>query len=87
MKVVIVWFRRDLRLEDNTALSKAISYSKQKQAGLLPIFQVDPHFVDMKYDMSQNIFLRHYLFLQMKRDKRDSICTSFILKRYICFAG
>ncbi|MBL3647316.1 cryptochrome/photolyase family protein [Bacillus sp. RHFS10] len=58
MKVVIVWFRRDLRLEDNTALSKAISYSKQKQAGLLPIFQIDPHFVDMKYDMSHEYFFK-----------------------------
>ncbi|MHB9996025.1 MULTISPECIES: deoxyribodipyrimidine photo-lyase [Bacillus] len=36
----IVWFRRDLRLEDNTALSQAISYIKQKQDYLLPVFQI-----------------------------------------------
>ncbi|MDO8224847.1 cryptochrome/photolyase family protein [Bacillus cabrialesii] len=58
MKVVIIWFRRDLRLEDNAALSQAISYSKQKQAYLLPIFQIDPHFVDMKYDTSHEYFFK-----------------------------
>ncbi|MDU0153359.1 cryptochrome/photolyase family protein [Bacillus cabrialesii] len=58
MKVVIIWFRRDLRLEDNTALSQAISYSKQKQAYLLPIFQIDPYFVDMKYDTSYEYFFK-----------------------------
>ena len=37
MKVTLVWFRRDLRLEDNTALNAALS---QKE-NVLPIFIFD----------------------------------------------
>ena len=47
MKISIFWFRRDLRLEDNTALNLAISKNLQ----VLPIFIFDtsvcfPHFFE-----------------------------------------
>jgi len=37
MKISIFWFRRDLRLEDNTALNTALS----KKLRVLPIFIFD----------------------------------------------
>jgi deoxyribodipyrimidine photo-lyase len=41
-KISVFWFRRDLRLEDNTALAKAVS------SGLpvLPLFIFDPQIID-----------------------------------------
>lgn len=48
-KVVIFWFRRDLRLNDNTGLAKALSSGYP----VLPIFIFDPHILDKlmdKYD-------------------------------------
>lgn len=40
--VNIFWFRRDLRLDDNTALYHAL----QDKASVLPIFIFDPHILD-----------------------------------------
>lgn len=40
-KKVIVWFRRDLRLHDNTALNKAISYAQSQQLEIIPLFIFD----------------------------------------------
>ena len=37
MKIAIFWFRRDLRLEDNTALQAALNSGNQ----VLPIFIFD----------------------------------------------
>lgn len=42
MKMNIFWFRRDLRLEDNTALYAAITQKKN----ILPIFIFDEHILD-----------------------------------------
>ncbi|MDX6766299.1 MAG: deoxyribodipyrimidine photo-lyase [Candidatus Methylacidiphilales bacterium] len=38
MKTALVWFRRDLRLEDNTALHRALSEAEQ----IVPVFVFDP---------------------------------------------
>jgi deoxyribodipyrimidine photo-lyase len=38
----VFWFRRDLRLDDNTALNKALSSGKK----VLPIFIFDDHIID-----------------------------------------
>ena len=40
MKISIFWFRRDLRLEDNTALNQALS----KKLQVLPVFIFDEKF-------------------------------------------
>ena len=42
MKVTVFWFRRDLRLEDNTALNKALS----GDTNVLPIFIFDENIID-----------------------------------------
>ena len=42
MKVSIFWFRRDLRLEDNTALYASVANKKD----VLPIFIFDEHILD-----------------------------------------
>ena len=56
-KTVIVWFRRDFRLNDNTALEKAISYCEENDATWVGLFQLDPHF-------TKNINLHHDYFFQ-----------------------
>lgn len=56
-KTVIVWFRRDFRLNDHTALEKAISYCEENDAEWLGLFQLDPHF-------TENIDLHHDYFFQ-----------------------
>ncbi|MYL64783.1 deoxyribodipyrimidine photo-lyase [Bacillus hwajinpoensis] len=56
-KTVIVWFRRDFRLNDHTALEKAISYCEENDAEWMGIFQLDPHF-------TENIDLHHDYFFQ-----------------------
>ena len=39
---VVHWFRRDLRLEDNTALAAAVDAARKKGASLLTLFAFDP---------------------------------------------
>jgi deoxyribodipyrimidine photo-lyase len=41
--VVLFWFRRDLRLHDNTALNKAVEYCKKTNSKLFPLFIFDPN--------------------------------------------
>ncbi|WP_270180650.1 cryptochrome/photolyase family protein [Alkalihalobacillus sp. CinArs1] len=51
--IVIVWFRRDFRLEDNTALHRAIEYCEEHDARWVGVFQLDPHFtqaIDSHHD-------------------------------------
>ena len=40
--VVIVWFRRDLRVADNGALSAAVEQAKAIDGSVLPLFVLDP---------------------------------------------
>jgi deoxyribodipyrimidine photo-lyase len=42
MKINIFWFRRDLRLEDNTALNKALC----SELPVLPVFIFDTNITD-----------------------------------------
>ena len=39
--ITVFWFRRDLRLSDNTALNKAIRHSKETNSSLMPLFVFD----------------------------------------------
>ncbi|MBN2866263.1 MAG: deoxyribodipyrimidine photo-lyase [Thiotrichales bacterium] len=38
----ILWFKRDLRVQDNVALVGALQSSKQNSAGLLPLYIIEP---------------------------------------------
>ena len=52
-EIVIVWFRRDFRLNDQTALEKAIAYCEDNDATWVGLFQLDPHFtntIDFHHD-------------------------------------
>jgi deoxyribodipyrimidine photo-lyase len=40
-KVVIFWFRRDLRLEDNRGFSRALQYAEELSASVAPVFIFD----------------------------------------------
>jgi len=38
----IIWFKRDLRVQDNAALMRALQSVKQNSAGLLPLYIIEP---------------------------------------------
>lgn len=40
--IQIVWFKRDLRIQDHAALSSALVSVRQKSAGLLPLYIIEP---------------------------------------------
>ncbi len=41
-RVVVIWFRRDLRIDDNAALNAAISRARESSAEVLALFVLDP---------------------------------------------
>ena len=64
-KVVIFWFRRDLRLHDNTALFHALSNSET----VLPIFIFDTHILnDLKNKKDKRVdFIHQNIILALGR--------------------
>ena len=50
-KKIIVWFRRDLRIQDHTALNKAVAYALQNGLEVIPLFIFDP---DIIADLASN---------------------------------
>ncbi|MGG6431554.1 cryptochrome/photolyase family protein [Anoxybacillus sp. D401a] len=44
MHTAVVWFRRDFRLHDHTALVHALQWAKEREGKLLFLFHVDPYF-------------------------------------------
>ncbi|MGQ9411588.1 deoxyribodipyrimidine photo-lyase [Streptococcus pluranimalium] len=55
--VSVIWFRRDLRLEDDIALAKAIRYSEQ----LLAVFHLNPDQLTNQTTPNQSAFLQDFL--------------------------
>ena len=49
-KIVLVWLRRDLRLEDNQALAEAIRQAEITEAKVLPLFIFDTNILDSLKD-------------------------------------
>ncbi|WP_268915857.1 deoxyribodipyrimidine photo-lyase [Anoxybacillus kestanbolensis] len=43
MHTAVVWFRRDFRLHDHTALVHALHWAKERQGKLLFFFHFDSH--------------------------------------------
>lgn len=62
--IVIVWFRRDFRLEDHTALHRAIEYCEENDARWVGLFQLDPRF-------TQTIDSHHDYFFQTAKQFQD----------------
>ena len=58
-KVVLLWFKRDLRLRDHLPLHRALECASQKRATLLPIFVFEPELYQQP-DMAK----RHWLFIK-----------------------
>ena len=44
MRKVVVWFRQDLRVHDNEALSEALSVADQ----IIPVYVFDPRFFSVE---------------------------------------
>lgn len=42
---VLLWFRRDLRIQDNQALRHALAQAEQQDTWLLPVFVLDPRLI------------------------------------------
>ena len=49
-KIVLVWLRRDLRLEDNQAIAEAIRQAEITEAKVLPLFIFDTNILDSLKD-------------------------------------
>jgi len=49
-KIVLVWLRRDLRLEDNQAIAEAIRQAEITKAKVLPLFIFDTNIIDSLKD-------------------------------------
>ncbi|MGO3751609.1 MAG: cryptochrome/photolyase family protein [Peptoniphilaceae bacterium] len=64
----IYWLKNDLRLEDNTALIKAISHSFEEKENLIIIFQIDVNLIKDKGYSYDYFFLALYKFRSSLRD-------------------
>ncbi|WP_458110302.1 cryptochrome/photolyase family protein [Bacillus zhangzhouensis] len=58
MEIVVIWFRRDMRLDDHIALSKAITYAKKHEYKLFALYHVDPFFTEMELDLNHEHFFQ-----------------------------
>ncbi|MCC9090038.1 cryptochrome/photolyase family protein [Bacillus pumilus] len=59
MEIVVIWFRRDMRLDDHIALSKAITYAKKHEYKLLALYHLDPIFTEMELDINNEHFFQN----------------------------
>ncbi|MGB0883679.1 MAG: cryptochrome/photolyase family protein [Flavobacteriales bacterium] len=75
-KISVFWFRRDLRLEDNHGLSKAL----ESPFPVLPLFIFDTNIVDeLKADDPRVSFI--YKHLKLVSDKLNTISSSLLCKK------
>ncbi|WP_282959102.1 cryptochrome/photolyase family protein [Bacillus safensis] len=58
-KIVVIWFRRDMRLDDHIALSKAITYAKKHEFKLFALYHLDPFFTEMDLDLNNEHFFQN----------------------------
>ncbi|MBD3859485.1 deoxyribodipyrimidine photo-lyase [Bacillus sp. 28A-2] len=59
MEIVVIWFRRDMRLDDHIALSKAITYAKKHEYKLFAFYHLDPYFTEMELDLNHEHFFQN----------------------------
>ncbi|MFP3418798.1 deoxyribodipyrimidine photo-lyase [Bacillus sp. SIMBA_154] len=59
MEIVVIWFRRDMRLDDHIALSKAVTYAKKHEYKLLALYHLDPFFTEMELDINNEHFFQN----------------------------
>ncbi|MDM5297790.1 deoxyribodipyrimidine photo-lyase [Bacillus pumilus] len=59
MEIVVIWFRRDMRLNDHIALSKAITYAEKQQYRLFAFYHLDPYFTKMELDLNHEHFFQN----------------------------
>ncbi|MFJ5670712.1 deoxyribodipyrimidine photo-lyase [Bacillus safensis] len=58
-KIVVIWFRRDMRIDDHIALSKAITYAKKHEYKLFALYHLDPFFTEMVLDLNNEYFFQN----------------------------
>ncbi|MFS0654242.1 cryptochrome/photolyase family protein [Bacillus sp. 179-C3.3 HS] len=59
MDIVVIWFRRDMRLNDHIALSKAMTYAKKHHYKLFAFYHLDPYFTEMELDLNHEHFFQN----------------------------
>lgn len=67
MHTAVVWFRRDFRLHDHTALVHALQWAKEREGKLLFFFHFDPYFAKERT-------YHHEYFFQTVEHFRQSLC-------------
>jgi deoxyribodipyrimidine photo-lyase len=76
MKINIFWFRRDLRLEDNTALS----HSLNDGIPVLPVFIFDTNIIDELPEDDARISFIHETLSTINNDLQKHESSVFIMK-------
>lgn len=64
--VSVMWFRRDLRLEDNIALFNALRHSNE----IFCVFHINPEQVTEKSTVNQSAFFASVLYFKNKLKKQ-----------------
>jgi deoxyribodipyrimidine photo-lyase len=75
-KITLFWFRRDLRLEDNTALFQAL----EKEKNVLPLFIFDRNILDKLADKSDARVSFIHQQLQSIHQKLALLGSSILIK-------
>lgn len=75
---VLLWFRQDLRLQDNPALQAAAAYANQSGAKIVPVYILDDHNPEQwKMGAASRVWLHHSL-----QSLKSSLDSSLF-----CFSG
>lgn len=79
--MIIHWFKRDLRLQDNESLSKALAHAQKKQSPLLLVYIFEPSLVnDEHYDV------RHWRFVYESLKDIQQRLNPFKVRLFVEFA-
>nr|WP_236781750.1 deoxyribodipyrimidine photo-lyase [Bacillus altitudinis] len=76
MEIVVIWFRRDMRLDDHIALSKAITYAKKHQYRLFAFYHLDPFFYRNGTGFEQRTFLSKLGQFRQGSERISHVCSS-----------
>jgi len=89
-KLVIYWARRDLRIEDNPALTAACTYSTETGATFIPIFILEKYMLEgnpiNQFGYPSRVFLSKALPLFAQEFKKFVLLKGTVIKNFISFS-
>ena len=83
MEIVVIWFRRDMRLDDHIALSKAITYAKNISTDYL-LLSSRSVFTEMELDLNNEHFFQNLA--NFVKEARESQMYVHLIHDDILFA-